>query len=38
MEHLIALVLYGAGAVLCAAGVTNWGLACIGAGLFVQAL
>lgn len=38
MKHIVALVLFGAGAVLCAAGQIRYGAACISAGLFVEAL
>lgn len=38
MKHLIALILFGAGAVLAAAGQGRYGLACVSGGLFVQAL
>ena len=38
MRHVVALVLFGAGAVLSIAGNANWGLGCVSAGLFTEAL
>ena len=38
MKHVLALVLYGVGAVLSVLGEVRYGLACVSAGLFVQAL
>lgn len=38
MKHIVVLILFGAGAVLCAAGLVRYGAACISAGLFVGAL
>jgi hypothetical protein len=37
-KHLIALLLFGVGAVLCALKIVHAGCACISAGLFVEAL
>lgn len=37
-QRVIALVLFGAGAILCAFKVVHAGCACISAGLFVEAL
>lgn len=37
-KHVLALVLFGAGAVLAAVGLIRWGLACVAGGLFVEAL
>lgn len=38
IKHIIALVLFGAGAVLGIASLTNWAIACVSAGLFVVEL
>lgn len=38
MKHIVALILFGAGAVLCAANQVRYGTACISGGLFVEAL
>ena len=35
LKHIIALVLFGAGAVLGIAKLTNYAVACVSAGLFV---
>ncbi len=37
-SKLVALILFGVGAVLGVVGVTNWAIGCISAGLFVEAL
>ena len=38
MKRLVALILYGVGAVLAVFGMTGPAIACISAGLFVSAL
>jgi len=37
-KHIIALILFGAGAVLAIAKLTNYAVACVSAGLFVVTL